>query len=402
MLHRKAYKYKLKTTPELEQKLAQIAGCSRFVWNKALGMNLQRLKDKHGLVWYNELAFWITLWKKTEELSFLKECPSQTLQQTLKRLDRAFRDGFDKNQPNKRLPVFKRKWDANSFLLPQGFKFDNRRVFLPKLGWVGFHKSRDIRGSVKNITVKREGDGWYISVQTEIEVGESLHPTKSIVGVDVGITRLATLSTGKVFRPVNSFREKEKQLAKEKKKLSRKVTGSNNKNKQKRKVGIVHNRAKNSRLDRLHWISSKISKNHAVIILEDLEVKNMSKSASGTVEKPGEKVKAKTNLNKSILDQGWGMLKGMLTYKQKFLGGEVICVNPRYTSQKCPSCNHTHTDNRLTQAGFKCTKCHYENNADLVGAMNILAAGQAVMACESNLSRGRKQEPVGTRKGVLP
>ena len=96
MLIRKAYQFKLKMTPYVEQRLSQMAGCCRFVWNKALAMNLQRLEDKQKLIWYHELAFWLTFWKRTNELCFLKECHSQPLQQVLKNLDSAFRNGFDK------------------------------------------------------------------------------------------------------------------------------------------------------------------------------------------------------------------------------------------------------------------------------------------------------------------
>jgi len=106
MIIYKAFQFRLKTDGEIEQKLAQMAGCCRFLWNKALALNLKRLEDKLPLIWYLEFAFWLTFWKKTEELSFLKQCHSQPLQQTLKHLNKAFEDGFDKNQPSKRLPKF--------------------------------------------------------------------------------------------------------------------------------------------------------------------------------------------------------------------------------------------------------------------------------------------------------
>ena len=107
MLKRKAYKFKLKTDREVEEKLSQFSGCCRFVWNKALALNLKRLEEKQPLLWYNELAFWLTFWKKTDEHGFLNDCHSQVLQQTLKNLDRAFKDAFDKKQANKRIPRFK-------------------------------------------------------------------------------------------------------------------------------------------------------------------------------------------------------------------------------------------------------------------------------------------------------
>ena len=104
---RKAYKIRLKTNSDIESRLVRYCGCARFLWNKSLSMNLDRLDKGQGILWYHELAFWLGLWKKSEEYGFLKECPSQILQQKLMDMDRAFRDCFDHSQALKRLPVFK-------------------------------------------------------------------------------------------------------------------------------------------------------------------------------------------------------------------------------------------------------------------------------------------------------
>ncbi len=395
MLIRKAYQFKLKTTEESEEKFSQMAGCCRFLWNKALALNLERLQAKQKLMWYQELAFWLTFWKKTEELSFLKTCHSQALQQTLKNLDRAFKDGFDRCQTHKKIPRFKRKFRRESFCYPQGFKFENRRVFLPKIGWIGLYKSRQIEGEAKNVTVKREADGWYISVQVEIERLDPVHPSQSSIGIDLGVARFVTLSTGDFFSPLNSFRKYEKQLAKLQKKSSRQQKFSIRWRKHTKKIARLHQKIKNCRLDYVHQTTGKLSKNHAVIFLENLKITNMSKSAKGSIESPGKNVKAKSELNKSILDQGWGIFCNLLTYKLKWLGGQVRYINPQYTSQKCPKCLHIDSRNRQTQSIFKCTSCHYEKHADHVGALNILAAGLAVMAREANSVGNRQREPVG-------
>ena len=402
MLIRKAYKFKLKPDRATLKKLNQISGACRFLWNKSLSMNLERLEKKYLLVWYNELAFWLTFWKRTEQHSFLKECPSQSLQQVLKQQIRAFKDGFDKNQPLKRLPTFKKKGLHDSFCYPQGFKIVNRRMFLPKLGWVGFHKSRAIEGIAKNITISRDGDGWYASVQVEVEVAKSVHSSTSAVGIDMGVARMATLSDGTYFAPKNSFRKHEKQLAKEQQRLSRKIKFSNGWKRQKRRIARVHQKIRNCRHDFLHWVTSKISKSHAIVVLEALKIKNMSRSAKGSFEAPGINVKAKSGLNKSILDQGWGLFKQMLNYKQQWAGGEVVFVDPRYTSQRCPRCSKIDAENRKSQAEFECTACAYSSHADVVAAKNILAAGLAAIACQANRNSSRQQEPVGNREVCLP
>jgi transposase len=138
MLIRKAYKYRLVENNSINGNLRQQADISRGIWNQALAWNTQRLDRKQPILWYQEMAFWLTLWKKTDELGFLKQGHSQVLQQKLKDLDKAFHDAFDKTQPLKRLPRFKKKYQDDSFRYPQGFKVDGNRVFLPKVGWIGF------------------------------------------------------------------------------------------------------------------------------------------------------------------------------------------------------------------------------------------------------------------------
>ena len=380
MLHRKAFKFRLKTNTHLESQLAQKAGCSRFVWNKALALQKDRLDKKEFCFSYYQLASSLKEWKQSEETSFLNDAPSQSLQQTLMSLDRAIKDAFNKKSP-KRFPQFKKKGQSDSFRFPQGVKINDRQVFLPKIGWVGFFKSREVLGLIKNATVSRRGKHWFVSIQTEQEVDVPVHPSKSIVGIDAGIKQFATLSDGTIYQPLNSFKKLSAKLAKEQRRLSRKMRGSNNLKKQKMKVCAVHTKISNARLDYLHKVSTEISKNHACVVLEDLKISNMSRSAKGTVDKPGKQVAAKAGLNRSILDQGWFTFKTLLEYKQQWRGGELITVDAKYTSQKCSECGHAEKANRTTQARFVCLRCGMQKNADLNASLNLLAAGHAVLAC---------------------
>lgn len=148
-----------------------------------------------------------------------------------------------------------------------------------------------------------------------------------MVGLDAGITKLATLSDGTVFEPVNSFKTSQKKLATFQRQLSRKVKFSANWQKQKRKIQRLHSHIANIRKDYLHKATTKISKNHAMIAIEDLKVSNMSKSAKGTAEQHGRNVKAKSGLNRAILDQGWHEMRRQLEYKQLWRGGQVLsCI----------------------------------------------------------------------------
>ncbi|HAL1758264.1 TPA: IS200/IS605 family element transposase accessory protein TnpB, partial [Escherichia coli] len=333
-------------------------------------------------------------WKNATETQWLKDSPSQPLQQSLKDLERAYKNFFQKRAA---FPRFKKRGQNDAFRYPQGVKLDqeNSRIFLPKLGWMRYRNSRQVTGVVKNVTVSQSCGKWYISIQTESEVSTPVHPSASMVGLDAGVAKLATLSDGTVFEPVNSFQKNQKTLARLQRQLSRKVKFSNNWQKQKRKIQRLHSCIANIRRDYLHKVTTTVSKNHAMIVIEDLKVSNMSKSAAGTVSQPGRNVRAKSGLNRSILDQGWYEMRRQLEHKQLWSGGQVLAVPLAYTSQRCACCGHTAKENRLSQSKFRCQVCGYTANADVNGARNILAAGHAVLACGEMVQSGRplKQEP---------
>lgn len=379
---RKAYKYRLKAKPEQEILVRQHAGCCRFVWNKALALQKERLDSGEKVLRYVEIAKLLTGWKKEEEMVWLAEAQSQTMQQTLKFLDKAIKEAFDKKNP-KRFPRFKKKGKStDSFRYPQGFKLDVNRVFLPKIGWVRFIKSREIEGTPRNVTVSRRGEHWYVSIQTEVELAEPVHLSSSSVGIDLGITRFAALSDGSFLEPLNSFKKLENKLAKEQRRLARKVKFSANWQKQKKKITRLHIRIADTRNDYLHKSSATISKNHAIVYVEDLKVRNMSKSATGTSEAPGKNVLAKSWLNRAVLDQGWYEFRRQLEYKLAWTGGWLVKVPPQNTSRTCPVCGLISKENRKTQSLFRCVSCGLKENADFVGAINIKRAGLARFACE--------------------
>ncbi|MBW9536897.1 IS200/IS605 family element transposase accessory protein TnpB, partial [Escherichia coli] len=254
----------------------------RFVFNRALALQNENHEAGNKYIPYGKMASWLVEWKNATETQWLKDSPSQPLQQSLKDLERAYKNFFRKRAA---FPRFKKRGQNDAFRYPQGVKLDqeNSRIFLPKLG----------------------------------------------------------------------------------------------------------------RRDYLHKVTTTVSKNHAMIVIEDLKVSNMSKSAAGTVSLPGRNVRAKSGLNRSILDQGWYEIRRQLEYKQLWSGGQVLAVPPAYTSQRCAYCGHTAKENRLSQSKFRCQVCGYTANADVNGARNILAAGHAVLACGEMVQSGRplKQEP---------
>lgn len=326
------------------------------------------------------------------------------LQQALKNLERAYANFFAKRAD---APRFKRKGRSDSFRYPDPKQIQldplNSRIFLPKLGWLRYRKSREVLGVVKNVTVSARGGKWFVAIQTEREAAEPVHPATSIVGVDMGVANVVALSTGEIIAPVGALKANARRLARCQRAMSRKQKFSSNWKKAKARVQKLHARIGNIRCDHLHKLSTTLSKNHAGIVLEDLQIRNMSRSASGTVEQPGGNVRAKAALNRAILDPGWGEFRRQLEYKQAWRGGIVVAVDPRNTSRTCPACGHVDKGNRRTQSRFECVECGFTAHADVNAAINILAAGHAVMACGGDvrpylhLGAGRaapmKQEP---------
>ena len=373
-----AYKYELIPNGEQERDMRRFAGSCRFVYNKALAMQKSLYEQGQQKQGYAGLCKSLVGWKA--ETTWLTETPSQALQQTLKDLERAYSNFFAKRAD---FPRFKKKGMGDSFRYPQGCKLDqpNSRVFLPKLGWIRYRNSRDVLGEVRNVTVSQSGGKWFVSIQTEREVEQPLPTATSAIGIDVGIARFATLSDGTYIAPLNSFKKHQQRLARYQRRMSRKVKFSSNWKKAKAKVQKIHTGIANARKDFLHKTTTTISQNHALVCIEDLQVRNMSKSSKGNSEQPGKMVKQKSGLNRSILDQGWGEFRRQLAYKVQWHGGMLLAVPPHHTSQTCPACDHVSKDNRQTQAKFLCVDCGYENHADVVGAINILERGYRLLAC---------------------
>ena len=179
----------------------------------------------------------------------------------------------------------------------------------------------------------------------------------------------AAVLTEKRDKPLNSRKKNTAKLQKAKQALSRKCKRSNNCKKAKARVGRIENRIANARKDYLHKLSTQLCKTHAAICVEDLKVKNLSRSAKGSVEKPGRNVKAKSKLNHAILDQGWGEFRRQLAYKTELNGGTFVAVPPANTSRTCLCCGHVSARNRFSQARFQCVSCGFEAHADQVGAI---------------------------------
>ena len=377
-----AFKYELMPTGEQQCQMRRFAGSCRFVFNKALALQKERYEQGEKKLGYAGLCKLLTEWRNGPETPWLADAPTHPLQQTLKDLECAYANFFARRAD---FPRFRKKGQCDSFRYPdpKQIKLDqtNSRIFLPKLGWLRYRNSRDVLGTVKNVTVSLSGGKWHASIQTEREVEQAI-PNGDAVGIDMGVARFATLSDGTFYVPLNSFKRHETALRKAQQAMSRKTRFSTNWKKAKARVQRIHSRIGNARRDYLHKTTATISQNHAMVCIEDLQVRSMSKSAAGSADAPGRSVRAKSGLNKSILDQGWFEFRRQLGYKLQWAGGYLIAVPPRNTSRTCPACGHVSADNRTSQAKFACVECGFEENADLVGAINVLRVGHARFACE--------------------
>ena len=392
MLRRQAFKYELMPNGEQQRAMRRFAGSCRFVFNKALALQQANHQTGEKFIGYVAMAKRLTEWRNGCETPWLKDAPVHPLQHALKDLERAYKNFFAKRAG---FPRFKRKGSGERFRYPDAKQFvidqPNSRIKLPKLGWMRYRNSRDILGVAKNITISQSCGKWYASIQTEREIEQPIPVATTAIGIDVGIARFATLSDGSFIAPLNSFRAHQQRLARYQRRMSRKVRFSNNWKKEKARVQKVHTDIARARKDFLHKTTTTISQNHALVCIEDLQVRNMSRSSKGTSERPGKRVSQKSGLNRAILDQGWAEFRRQLEYKMQWAGGMLLAVPAHHTSQTCPCCGHVVAENRRTQAQFLCVACEHTAHADLVGAINVLERGQRLFACgEDGSGRSRK------------
>ena len=385
MLRLQAFKFALRPNGQQLRNLRQFAGSCRFVYNKALALNVERYEKKEKRLGYAGLCALLPNWKMEHE--FLAAVPAQALQQSLKNLERAYTNFFQKRAD---FPKFKKKGQRESFRIPQGFAIDkqNGRIKLAKLGWMRYRKSQDILGEACNVTVSESGGKWYVSVQTEREVETPQHPSTSAVGMDWGVVNFVTLSDGEVVEQCQPLKKFLPKLAKLQRRMAGKKKFSKNWRKAKACIGKLHTKVANIRKDFVHKVSNDISKNRVVVVIEDLQVKNLSKSAS-------KKVAQKSGLNRAILDASPFELRRQLQYKTQWQGGLLVPVPPQNTSRKCPECGQVSAENRKSQAKFLCVECAFLAHADFVAAVNIREAGLASLACSqpSSAVRASCQEP---------
>jgi len=364
-----------------EEKLWQSCNTNRFVWNYFLARRIKRYEKDKSTSYKEDATFLTKL--KNKKYKWLKDVSSITLQQTLKDLDQAFQNFFRrvKNGEVPGFPKFKKKFKCkNSFRIvnKKDIRLEDNVLNIPKVGNIKITISQNFNiDNVKSYTIFEDCKKWFVSF-TEYFKPKKFKKTKSEIGIDLGVKKLIYPSKGKYINP---FKEEvlERRIKTKQRELSRKTLRSNNWIKCKQELKILHQKLRWKRKDYLHKASTTLVKNHDLIVVEGLKTRNMTRSAKGTIDKPGKMVKQKSGLNRSILKQGWSILLEMLEYKCDWYGKTFIKIDPKFTSQTCSSCGHVSKSNRRSQKSFKCISCGFQRNADRNAAKNILNKGLLIL-----------------------
>jgi putative transposase len=386
MLRLKAYRLRLQPTPAQAHDLGNWGHALRFLWNWMLAQRKDTYEASEGRakVGYNDQAGQLPAMK--EVFPWLGLLPSQLLQQTLMDLDRSYVNFFEGRA---KYPTFKKRGRGDPGLRwPQGVEVNGRCIWLPKLGWVKARFSRKVTGTIKSASVKFDGLHWNASnlVEERVEI-PSKHEGPDL-GVDAGVVESLAFSDGRRFRLPVATPGEERRLILLSRRASRCKAGSRRHGRARRKLLVFKRKIINRVNDARHKQTSILAKNHGRIFGEGLALVSLTRAVRGTVETPGRNVAIKSALNRAILEQGHAEAFRQLGYKLGWLGGELHRVPAAFTSQRCPECGHTCSENRPSRDRFQCVACGHSGHADNVAARNILAAGQAASA------RGGSREPV--------
>ncbi|WP_406375605.1 transposase [Streptomyces sp. NBC_00647] len=379
---KRAFKYRFYPTGEQAVELSRTFGCVRFVYNKALEERTRAWYGEQRRMSYVQSSAALTEWKKTEELAFLAEVSSVPLQQALRHLQTAFGSFFAKRAKYPRYKSRKRS-RASAEYTRSAFAWRDGRLTLAKMA-----DPLDIRWSralpegaePTTVTVSRDSAGrWFVSLLCEGTV--TLAPdTTAAVGIDAGITSLVTLSTGeKIANPRHERRDRAR-LAKAQRELSRKVKGSSNREKARRKVARVHARIADRRRDFLHKLTTRLVRENQTVVIEDLAVRNLLKNG---------------RLARAISDAAWTELRMMLEYKCAWYGRELVVIDRWFPSSKqCGACGAVRGTLALNVREWTCD-CGATHDRDVNAACNILAAGLAVSACGDGVRPQRESSRTG-------
>ncbi len=350
-----SHKIQLDPTPQQEIYLRRACGVARFVWNWALERWRQEYEaggQPSGLALKKQFNA-----IKGREFPWIYEVTKYAAQQPFLHLQSAFRNFFAKRA---RYPRFKRKGVHDSFYVGNDHvKLAGKRVWIPKLGWVRMREELRFRGKLVSAVVSRTADKWFVSLSVELEETPERCESQAAVGVDLGVLRLATLSTGEQIAGPKPLRRELSKLRRLSRRVSRKQKGSNNREKARVALARLHYRIRCVRQDALHKLTTYLTKNYAGIAIEDLNVKGML---------------ANRRLARAIADMGFHEFRRQLHYKAELRGNHVeVCDRWFASSKTCCECGVLNKDLTLAERQFRCEECGSERDRDLNAALNLFS-----------------------------
>ncbi|MBN6052989.1 transposase [Nonomuraea sp. RK-328] len=384
---RTAYKCRAYPTPEQVGVLNRTFGCVRVVWNRTLTWRRDRYRSERAKIGFVQANAYLTAMKATDELAWLNEVSSVPLQQAIRHQQAAFTNFF---AGRARHPRYKSRTGRQSAEYTRsGFRYRDGRLLLAKMdtplaftwSWPGVDPASV---DPTTVTVSRDPCGrWYVSFAVDAVEPDRLPPAGAVVAVDLGVTDFAVTSDGEKIPNPRHLAKRERNLARYQRRQARKVKGSSNHRKARAKVARAHRKVRVSRTDFLHKTSTRLIRDHDVIVIEDLAVTNMVRNRT---------------LAKAISDCGWGAFRRMLEYKTTRHGRHLIVVDRWLPSSKtCSACGHLLERLSLSIRTWQCPSCGTRHDRDVNAAKNILAAGLAVSACGGDVRHSgstRMQSPV--------
>jgi putative transposase len=366
---KRAYRFRFYPTVAQEQILAQTFGCTRFAYNHMLRLRSDAWLQRQERVGYHTTSAALTALKKTPEHIWLNDVSSVPVQQALRHLQTAFANFFAKRAE---YPAFKRKDGPQSAeYTTSAFRWDatGRTLRLARMDEalaIRWSRTLPKAASLTTATVSKDSAGRYFVSLLCDDVVAPKPQAQGRIGIDLGLSHFAVLSTGEKIASPKTFRKNETRLAKWQRRLKNKTLGSKNRAKVKRKVARVHAHVTDARRDFLHKLSTRLVSENQVIAVETLSVMNMKRNHS---------------LAKSISDAGWSEFVRQLAYKAQWYGCELVGIDRWYPSSKtCSACGHVPGKMPLSVREWTCPECGTHHDRDVNAARNILAAGLAVSA----------------------